>query len=54
MKTKQWIVLAVWFVCYMAAMEFLRFKFGIFMISGVAVVVGIPLMLLVGKPQKKN
>jgi len=54
MNKKQWILLVIWFAAYITAMQFLRFKFGIFTISGVAVVIGVALMLLLGKSNKPN
>ena len=54
MKKKQWIVLAVGFACYIATLQFFRFKFGLFPISIAFAVVGIPLMLLIGRPTKPN
>ena len=51
---KQWIVLGVWCVAYVAALQFYRFKFGLFEISAVFLIVGIPLMFLLGKPKKAN
>jgi hypothetical protein len=40
MKTKQWIFLAVWFAGYIAALQFLRFKFGLIQISAFFLVIG--------------
>jgi len=48
-KTKQWIILAVWFVAYIAAMEFFRFKFGIFKISAAFIVIGVSFMFWAAK-----
>ncbi len=52
MNTKQWIVLVIWFVCYITCMQLFRFKFGIFRIAGFFVLVGIPVMVLLGRPWK--
>jgi hypothetical protein len=54
MRARPWIVLAAWFACYISALQFLRFRFGVLEISGIAVVVGIPLMLIFAKPGKPN
>ena len=49
MKKKQVIVLVIWYACYMIAMAFFRFKFGAFGITAFFLVVGIPLMFLLGR-----
>ena len=49
MKKKQLIALVVWYVCYMIAMAFFRFKFGVFGITAFFLVVGIPMMLFFGR-----
>jgi len=54
MKTKQWITLFVWFVLYIAALRFFRFRFGILEISAAFLIIGIPTMLLVARPKKTN
>jgi hypothetical protein len=54
MKTKQWVLLAIWFVCYEVCLQFFRFKFGLFEISAVFMIIGIPLMLFFGRPNKPN
>ena len=41
-----WFVIGVWFVTYVAALQFWRFKYGAFEITAVYLVVGIPLTLL--------
>ena len=46
MNRKQWVIIVIWFIAYIAALQFFRFKFGLFTISGVAVVVGTILMWL--------
>ncbi len=53
-KTKEVIFMVVWFAFYIAAMQFLRFKFGIFAISAAWVIVGIPLFWLFQKLIKSN
>jgi glucan phosphoethanolaminetransferase (alkaline phosphatase superfamily) len=46
MKKKQWIFLCAWFVLYIAAMQFLRFKFGIFQVSGVSFAIGVLIWMI--------
>jgi hypothetical protein len=41
MKTRQWVALAIWFVCYTATLQFFRFKFGLFQISAAYMIIGI-------------
>jgi ABC-type protease/lipase transport system fused ATPase/permease subunit len=45
-KTKEVIFMIIWIAVYITAMQFFRFKFGIFAISAVWVLVGIPLFWL--------
>jgi ABC-type protease/lipase transport system fused ATPase/permease subunit len=52
MKTKEVIFMIAWFAVYLVAMQFLRFKFGIFTISAAWVIVGIPLFWLFQKLNK--
>jgi hypothetical protein len=52
MKAKQWIFLAVWFLCYTLSLEFFRFKFGLFEIGAVYVIIGIPLVWFFGRQKK--
>jgi hypothetical protein len=54
MKMRQWLVLAVWYVCLIAALQFFRFKFGLFPICGAFAIIGIPAMLIFGKTNKPN
>jgi len=54
MKMKQWIVFGVWIAAFIATLQFFRFKFGLFEIVAVYLVIGIPLMLLTRKPKKPN
>jgi hypothetical protein len=53
-KTKEVLFMIVWFSTYIAAMQFLRFKFGIFQISAVWVLVGSALFWLFQKLIKPN
>lgn len=46
MKKKQWIFLSIWFASYITAMQFLRFKFGAFEITGAFILIGILLQLI--------
>jgi hypothetical protein len=49
---KTYIIFAAWFIAYIAALQFLRFKFGLFNISAAFLVVGVPLMWLAGRSQR--
>jgi hypothetical protein len=51
---RQWIILTIWFTCYISALTFLRFRFGVLEISCVALVVGVPIMLLFARQSKPN
>jgi hypothetical protein len=51
---KEVIFMAVWVAVYITAMQFLRFKFGIFTISAVWIVIGIPLFWLFTRLTKPN
>jgi len=42
MKMKQWIVFGVWIAAFIATLQFFRFKFGLFEIVAVYLVIGIP------------
>ena len=53
MRKKEWIFVAVWFVTFIAALNFYRFQFGIFTIAGVWLLVGVPIAFLL-KRRKPN
>jgi len=52
MKTKQWVLLTIWFICYISCLQFFRFKLGLFGISAMFLIIGIPLMWFFGRPNK--
>jgi hypothetical protein len=49
-----WIMLSIWYVSYVATLQFFRFKFGLLHISAAFVVIGVPLMYLVDRLTKPN
>jgi hypothetical protein len=51
-KVRKQIVFAVWFVCFISALEFFRFKFGLFRIGFAFMIVGIPVMWFFSHPKK--
>jgi hypothetical protein len=51
-KKQQWITFAVWFVLYIASLQFFRFKFGLNKIAAVFLVIGVLAMLLISRPWK--
>jgi len=52
MNKKQLIGMVIWYLLYMAAMEFFRFKFGIFKISLAFLLIGLPLVYFLSRPKK--
>jgi hypothetical protein len=54
MKGKSVLLLFVWFAVYITAMQFLRFRFGIFKISAACFVIGIILFWLFTGLNKPN
>ena len=54
-KARQWIILAVWFACFIATLQFYRFKFGVNAIGAAYLIIGIPVMLIFNKwPKAKS
>lgn len=51
-KKKQWIFMVVWCVTYVATLQFFRFKFGLFEITGAFVAIGLLLTWLLGRSSK--
>jgi hypothetical protein len=49
MRARQWIILAVWFACDIATVQFYRFKFGLNRIMLAYVIIGIPVVLIFSK-----
>jgi hypothetical protein len=51
---KIWIIFSIWYVSYVATLQFFRFKFGLLHISAAFAVIGIPLMYFVDRLTKPN
>ena len=51
---KQWAFLIVWFIAYIATLEFFRFKFGLFQITGFFLVIGLLLTRLFENKQNPH
>jgi hypothetical protein len=47
-----WTALAIWYVAYIATLEFFRFKFGLYKISLAYLLIGTPLVWLLSRPRK--
>jgi len=52
MNMRQWIFLVAWYACFIASLQFFRFKFGLNRIAAFFVVIGIPIMWFLGKLAK--
>ena len=52
MNMWQWFFAVAWYACFIASVQFFRFKFGLNRIAVFFVVIGIPLMWLLGKLAK--
>ncbi len=53
MAKRQLILLGAWCVCYIAALEFFRFRFGLFPISAAFIVIGFAVMFFFGRPENE-
>jgi hypothetical protein len=51
---KQLILMGIWYVAYMATLEFFRFRFGLLQISAFYLLVGVPLVWLFSRPKNSK
>ena len=49
MNKRTWAYLAIWFICFMAVENFLRFRFGLVQIGWVFLVIAVVVALVFGK-----
>jgi hypothetical protein len=54
MTKRAWIVLAIWYACYVACLQFFRFRFGLFPISSAFLIIGILAMIIFAGGRKPN